>query len=226
MLGGRMEHKRLTILGFAVLGLIISSVSIYLGFEYLVGHNKWLGLFIGIGFMVLGIIIYQFGKSHGLFYLLAFISNMVGVGLSITAYYVLKEYSLALYDFIFAITVSMLMLSGYLGLTLIKTFKKHIKWMTAVIILISFILSLSLWLSVDEFSGLSFYFLNVIYFFMVGMISVTDSLKDLSKEMAWVSFGAFILVSIIVLIILSEGEALSGMDGLDFGVSPKKKKKI
>ena len=220
-----MEYKRLTILGFALFGLIISSVSIYLGFEYLVGHNQWIGLIIGVGFMILGIIIYRFGKTHGLFYLLSFISNMIGVGLSITAYYVFKEYSLALYDFIFAIIVSMLMLSGFLGLTFMERVKKHIKWMTGVIILMSFVLSLILWLSVDEFSGLSFYFLNIIYFFMVGMISVTDSLKDLSKEMAWVSFGAFILVSIIVLIIISEGEALSGMDGVDFGISSKRKKK-
>lgn len=220
-----MEYKRLTILGFALFGLIISSISIYLGFEYLVGHNQWIGLIIGVGFMILGIIIYQFGKTHGLFYLLSFISNMIGVGLSITAYYVFKEYSLALYDFIFAIVVSMLMLSGFLGLTFMERVKKHIKWMTGVIILMSFVLSLILWLSVDEFSGLSFYFLNIIYFFMVGMISVTDSLKDLSKEMTWISFGAFILVSIIVLIIISEGEALSGMDGVDFGVSSKRKKK-
>jgi hypothetical protein len=44
--------------------------------------------------------------------------------------------------------------------------------------------------------------------------------------MAWVSFGAFFLVSIIVLIILSEGEALSGMDfGPIDGASLKKRRK-
>ncbi|RJP57561.1 MAG: hypothetical protein C4543_09695 [Ignavibacteriales bacterium] len=219
-----MEYKRLTILGFAVMGLIISSMSIYVGFEYMVGHNQWLGLIIGVGFMIVGIIIYQFGKRHGLFYLLSFISNMMGVGLSITAYYVFKEYSLAFEDFMFAIIVSLLMLSGFLALTFMERVKKHIKWMTAIIIIVSLIVSLILWLSVDEFSGLSFYYLNIIYFFMVGMISVTDSLKDLSKEMAWVSLGAFLLISIIVLIVLSEGEALSGMDGIDITPSGKKKK--
>jgi hypothetical protein len=48
---------------------------------------------------------------------------------------------------------------------------------------------------------------------MIGIVSSPESFKDVSKEMAWISFGAFILVSIIVLIILSEGEALSGIDG-------------
>ncbi len=220
-----MEYKRLTIVEFAVLGLIISSLSIYVGFEYLVGHNQWLGLIIGVGFMVIGIILYQFGNKHGLFYLLSFISNMIGVGLSITAYYVLKAYSLEFRDFVFAIMVSIMMLSGFLALTWMERVKRHIKWITALIVLVSFIISLILWLSVDAFSGLSFYYLNVIYFFMVGMISVTDSLKDLTKEMAWVSLGAFILISIIVLIILSEGEASSGMDGFDLGTGKNKKKK-
>lgn len=64
--GGFMEYKRLTIVEFAVIGLIIASLSIYVGFEYLVGHNQWLGLIIGVGFMVIGIILYQFGKKHGL----------------------------------------------------------------------------------------------------------------------------------------------------------------
>lgn len=150
---------------------------------------------------------------------------MMGVGLSITAYYVLKEYSLEFRDFVFAIMVSIMILSGFLALTLMERVKRHIKWITALIVLVSFIISLILWLSVDAFSGLSFYYLNVIYFFMVGMISVTDSLKSLTKEMAWVSLGAFILISIIVLIILSEGEALSGMDGFDLGTGKNKKKK-
>lgn len=219
-----MEHKRLKILGFALLGLIISSLSIFLGFEYLVGHNQWLGLIIGICFMISGIVLYQFGKKNGIFYLLSFILNMMGVGLSITSYYLFKAYSLKLFDFTFAITLAMLMLSGFLRLTTIESVKKYIKWITGLIILISFIASLILWLSIDEFSGLSFYFLNIIYFFMVGMISVTESLKDLSREMAWISFGAFIFVSIIVLIIISEGEALSGMGGID-PVSGRRKKK-
>lgn len=162
--------------------------------------------------MLFGIFIYQLGKMHSLFYWIAFILNMIGIGLSITAYYVLKAYDLELKDFITAILVSMSLLFVFGGLTFIPLFKRHLKWMISITILISFVLSLILRLSVDTFTGLSFYYLNVIYFFMVGIIAVTDSFKEFSREMAWVSFGAFILVSIIVLIILTKGEALSGFD--------------
>jgi hypothetical protein len=45
------------------------------------------------------------------------------------------------------------------------------------------------------------------------------------REMSIVSFGAFFIVSFIVLVILSEGEAFQLLDGADgVFVSPKKKK--
>ena len=218
-----MNYKRTLILGYAILGLLIVSLSIYLGFEYLYGHNKWLGIIIGVIFMIIGIIVYQFGKKYLFTFFLSFILNMIGVGLSITSYYVFKEYSLTLYEFSYAFIISLSLLIGFSLLTLINALNKHIKWFLAIIIVVSFITSLILWLSSDQFTGLSFYFLNVIYFFMVGIIQSSDSIKKLSKEMAFVSFGAFILISLIVLIIISEGDALSGFDGVD--INPRRKRK-
>ncbi|MDO9629403.1 MAG: hypothetical protein Q7I99_05820 [Acholeplasmataceae bacterium] len=220
-----MHYKRLSILIFGLIGLLIVSISIYIGFEYLVGLNKWLGLIIGVLFMMLGGIIYQYGEKFNLVYIFSFILNMIGVGLSITAYYILKAYALNFHDFYIAIVVSMAVLSGFGLLTFIPIVNRHLKISIAITIIIAFISSLVLWLSVDEFTGLSFYFLNVIYFFMVAMIGATNSLKDLNKEMAQVSFGSFILVSIIVLIILSEGEALNGLDGIGSGSTHKKARK-
>jgi UDP-N-acetylmuramyl pentapeptide phosphotransferase/UDP-N-acetylglucosamine-1-phosphate transferase len=82
-----------------------------------------------------------------------------------------------------------------------------------------------LWLSVDEFTGLSFYFLNVAYFYLIAIMSKNEGNVDLMREMSIVSFGAFFIVSFIVLVILSEGEAFQLLDGADgVFVSPKKKK--
>lgn len=219
-----MHFKRLSMIIFAIIGLIIVSLSIYFGFEYLVSYNQWIGLIIGVCFMILGVILYQFGHKNEIFYQITFVVNMIGVGLSITAYYVLKAYSLTFRDYVVAFIVSLLVLTGFSLLSRLELIKKHHKLFLGFYIAISFIVSLSLWLSSDMFTGLTFYFLNVIYFFMIGIVSTPESFKEISKEMAWISFGAFILVSIIVLIILSEGEVLSGMDGISFNSSPKKKK--
>ena len=207
-----MEFKRLCIVGSAILGLLLVSLSINLGFEYLVGHNKWIGLVVGIFFMVLGGISLSYGKKHFFFNVLSFVLNMLGVGFSITAYYVFKAYALSLYDFGFAISVSLAMLGGFGLLTFIPFMKRHLKWSIAVVIIVSFVSSLILWLTVEGFTGLSFYFLNIIYFFMVAMIKSTDSIHDLAEEMALVSLGSFVLVSIIVLIIFTEGEVLSSTE--------------
>lgn len=218
-----MPFKRWTILGSALIGLLIISFSIFSGFEYLVGHNQWIGLIVGIGMMMVAILIYQLGKRSSFFYWMTFIINMIGIGLSITAYYVFKAYDLELIDFMTAIGVSMSLLIIIALITMMPMIKKHQKIVISIIILISFITSLILWLSVDTFSGLSFYYLNVIYFFMVAIIATTDSFKNFSQEMAWVSFGAFVVVSIIVLIILTEGEALSGVDVDTSGIIRKKR---
>lgn len=216
-----MYHKRLSMIAYALVGLLIISISINFGFKYLVSNDEWLGLLIGVLMMLVSIVIYQFGKMKTIYYQMSFVVNMIGVGLSMTAYYVLKAYSLTLRDFLAAILISILVLIGFALFSRLEVVKKHVKTALSLIIIISFILSLALWLSSDLFTGLTFYYLNVIYFFMIGVATATESFKDISREMAWVSFGAFILVSIIVLIVLTEGEALTGLDGFDI---PRKKR--
>ncbi len=220
-----MSYKRISMSIYGFIALIIVSLSIHFGFEYLVDYNQWIGLIIGIFMMIFSILLYLLGNQNTIFYQLTFLVNMVAIGFFITAYYVFKAYSLSLNDFLVAILVSMAVLILFSLLSRIKLFKRHHKIFLGVFISLSFVISLILWLSSSGFTGLSFYFLNIIYFLMIGMVSTPESFKDLSKEMAWISFGAFILISIIVLIIISEGEALSGFDGAIIDGSQKSKKK-
>jgi hypothetical protein len=219
-----MHYKRTSMTIFGLLGLIIITFSIHFGFEHLVSYNEWIGLIIGVALMIIGILIYQLGNKNQFFYQLTFIINMIAIGLSITTYYVFKAYSLTPKDFLVAILVSIGVLVLFSLLSRIKWVKEHHKIFLAIFIASSFAISLTLWISSDLFTGLSFYFLNVIYFFMIGIVSSPESFKEISKEMAWISFGAFILISIIVLIILSEGEALSGVDGISFNGNKKRKR--
>ncbi len=211
-----MSHKRKIVLLYSIFGFLITSISIHFGFTYLVDINEWAGFIVGVLLMIIAIIIHQFGKHLFVFYILSFMMNMMGVGLSITTYYMFKKYSLDLEDFLIAFANSFSIIIGFSLLSLIPWFKKYIKWFVSVIILVSFGLSLALWLTVDSFTGLSFYFLNISYFYLIGILAMSESIKDLSKEMSFISFGAFILVSIIVLIVISEGEAL-GAVGDGFG---------
>ncbi len=220
-----MSHKRLTVLIYGFIGLCIVSASIHYGFANLVQINEWVGLGFGFIFMLVSIFFHKFGTKFKLFYFLSFSSNMIGVGLSITAYYVIRNYALEPIDYLTAILISTGVIIGFNLLSLVNFFKNHLKLTLTLLIVVSFASSLALWLNVPSFTGLSFYYLNVSYFFMIGVLAISESMEDLSREMSFVSFGSYILVSIIVLIVITEGEALSGI-GEGFGaIDPSVKKK-
>ncbi len=217
-------HKRRIVITSALVGLIIASLSIEFAFQHLINHNQWFGFIIGVVFMIMGVISYQFGKKHVLFYMLSFVLNMIGVGLSITAYYVLAAFPLDFEHYVIAIAVAMGLLIGFAVVTNIPIMKKHSKVWLVLTIIAAFGLSLTLWILSDTFTGLSFYFINIIFFYMVSVVEAVDDDKDVFKELAKISAGAFVLVSIIVLVILTEGEALQGLDGFNASsISGKKR---
>ena len=224
--GDYMEHKKVSILLYAVIGFLIISFSIHLGFEYLHELNQWSGLIMGGLILLLSWVIYLFARKIPLLYVVSFVLNMIGVGLSITSYYVFKAYALALEDFMVAYLLAIGLIIIFSMLTYVKFLKRHIKLAISLVVLVSFISSLLLWGTVDEFTGLSFYFLNVSYFYLIAIMSKNESKKDLMREMSIVSFGAFFIASFIVLVVLSEGDALQLIDGADGVFHSTKKKKV
>lgn len=224
-----MDNKRTTVLLYSFISLLMISLCVYLGFEYLVEANEWLGLFTGIGFVVLAIPFHFLGKHRSHLYFLSFMFNIIGVGFSITSYYIFKQYQLGIFDFLTAISVSFGILTAFGMLSSLSFYKHHPIFYTIIIILMCFMISLNLWLTTPSFSGLTFYYLNVVYFFMIAMVSESADIKELSRIMSLISFGSFILISIIVLFIITEGEALDGIgdgiaEGFDLPIGSKRKK--
>lgn len=221
-----MSNKRKIVLLYSIIAFLLISFSIHFGFKYIITLDEWAGLIFGVILMIGAIPFYFLGKKAPILYFITFVINIVGVGLSITCYYIFKQYQLEFIDYATAFSISLLVLIGFGLISSTRVHKMHPILYTAFFILASFIISLTLWNSDPGFSGLTFYYLNVSYFFMIGMIAASEDLRELSKMMALISFGAFILVSIIVLFIITEGEAIEGvfeMSGLP--VEGKKKKK-
>lgn len=210
-----MSHKRIIVIIYSLIAFILMSLSVYFGFTYFYSLDPRTGLIIGGSLFFVSIPLHLFGKKVSFLYYLSFLLNIIGIGFTITCYYVFKSYPLELIDFLTASGVSLLMLIGFGLISATNFYRRHPILYTSLIILVSFIVSLSLWINVDGFSGLTFYYLNVVYFFMFGMIAQNDYMRHLAKEMSVASFGAFILVSIIVLIIITEGEAIQSIE-LDF----------
>ena len=206
-----MDYKKILIMVYAVFGFGVMSLAIHVGFLYLVDQNHWFSLLLGIVIMLLSAIIFFRSKDRPYRYILSFILNMIGVGFSITAYYVLRAYALDFVDFMTAYLLSIGLIALFSGLTYIKFIKRHMKLILSLLVIGFFIGSLLLWISVESFTGLSFYFLNVAYFYLIAIMSQSEDKEDLMREMSIVSFGSFMLVSFIVLVILTEGEALESI---------------
>jgi hypothetical protein len=116
------------------------------------------------------------------------------------------------------VVVSVGVLSAFSAVSVVPVFKKHPKLSASIIIIISFVSSLLLWLLVDEVTGLSFYFLNITYLFIVTIIRSTSSLEKLARQLDIANMGAFVLVTIVVLIIFTEGDVVANLElvGEDF----------
>ncbi len=219
-----MPYKRRMIILYAALSLLVVSLSIAIFFPLLKTYE---GIIIGSSLMVIAIPFHLLGKKVNFLYILSMLLNSIGIGLAITSYYVFKSYPLDFIDFLVAGSISLLVLGLFAYLSSHKFFIGHAKLWLVLTIIVCLGLSTALWLGVNAFSGLTFYLLNITYFFMIAMIAASEDMKNLNRELSLVLFGAFILVTLVVLIIITEGEALSGGDfSLDLsGFSGGKKKR-
>lgn len=87
-----MNNKRKVVLLYTLIAYSLISFSVNFGFEYIVTLDEWAGLIIGILLMIASIPIYFIAKRLPLLYFISFLINMVGVGFSITCYYIFKQY--------------------------------------------------------------------------------------------------------------------------------------
>lgn len=77
----------------------------------------------------------------------------------------------------------------------------------------------------DRDMAKGFSFLGINYLFtLIGLIVYLNKKNDLDVYLTGSLLWAFIVIFIIIIIILSEGDTLSGIEGADFGISSKKKK--
>lgn len=189
---------------------------------------KWYGLAIGIGLMLLAIPFHWIGKKYKWGYLLSFLLNSIGSGFSVSAYYVTKHIPLDLYSLLLAIIPA----AGILLLVyfMLQTFHKTKKVTVAVACLLNALLTIAFlvfWI-MDGNVIFSFgFFSSLISFFYLCVFGITINHDERSvlRDISFGSFGSFIILTVVVIFILSEGEILEGADlDLDLGGNDSKKK--
>ncbi len=203
------------------IGLFVVSANFAIATGY-----EFSGIGIGIALMILAIPFHLRGKKNGVCYLVSFLLNSIGNGFSVSAYYLVKEVKVDLYEMLFASVIAAgVMLFVYLMLQIFSKSKKVTVTIAAIIIAALMAAAISLWILRDAgFYSFGFFSLLISMFFLcVFGININQEKRPVLRDISFGSFGTFVIITVVVLAILSEREVLSE---LDFGWDWKKKKKI
>ena len=207
-----MRYKRRIIFLYLIVAYILMTLAINFGID---NFKHWYGLVTGLALMLIAIPFHSSGKTAKIGYIISFLLNSIGVGLSISTFYTKFQLTTNITSMIIAALIGFIVVLIFGLITFPQSVKKYVKVIVALIILVLYITSIVLWIQNDDIIySLIFFYLHISYFYMVGIIINSQNINDLTREMSIISFGAFIFISIIVLIIISEGEALGGLDGL------------
>lgn len=218
-----MKYKRRITFTYTLLAYLLVIFGVSIG---LIVFERWLGIFVGIGVMLLAIPFHLSGKQNPILYLFSFVLNSIGVGFSISTYYQHFNQTPSLEQMIFVVFVGLIALSIVSIITSPKVTKKYGKLIVSFFIICFLISTIILWVNNSGIVySLLFFFLNISYFYMVANVIKTDDIVSFWRIISIVSFGAFIVISLVILIIISEGEVLQGLDGLSSVGNKNKKNK-
>lgn len=186
--------------------------------------TEWYGLIVGAVLMVLAVPVHIFAKKHKSLYLISYILNTVGSGFAVSAYYLEKQYSIVpeslFLPMLIPATVS---LFTYLLVRLFPKTKKFvltIATLGTVIMLIAFAV---LWIK-KGYEYYSFAFFNTVFtlfYIVTTAVTISESDRLVIRDVSFGSFGIFLVIAMVVLFIISEGELFEGLfEGIfDFGSS-------
>ncbi len=191
------------------LGLLILSTTVSCSI-----FEKWYGLAGGVVLMLAAIPFHWNGKKWNAGYMVSFLLNSVGSGMSVSALFVAKGMSIDLPQLLLAaIPAAGILLLVYLMLQIF-----HSKGSTvAIATVLNIALTVSLivlWI----IYGYRFYcfafFCSLISIFYLCVYGITEEHEERSllRDISFGSFGSFIILTVVVIFILSEGEILDGLE--------------
>ena len=190
--------------------------------------EKWYGLVIGFILMIVAIPVHCFGKKMKIGYALSFIVNSVANGFSVSAYYNDQKEVLNTGEMFKACVFPIVLL--FVVFLLVQLFPKIKKYICISAIVIGCIMLVVFVVLEIKRDGVLFsfsFFSTLLSLFSVGVMGVTaNNKRDVLSDISFGSFGAFIIISLVVLFVISDGEVLEAFDvgGGESNKKPKHKK--
>ena len=183
--------------------------------------QKWYGLIVGVLLMTAAIPLHGLGKRNKLTYLLAICLNSVGAGFSASAYYIQRGVSVELRGMIISAgSAFALLFLVYIVLQISPKTKKVTVCAAVILTLVRLVAVLVMWIRGDAgyYSFCFFCLLISLFYLCVLGVTVNHDERSLLRDISFGNFGLYIMITVVVIFILSEGEILDGLfDGIGSG---------
>lgn len=184
--------------------------------------TEWYGLIVGAVLMLLAVPSHIFAKKHKFLYILSFILNTVGSGFAASAYYLEKQHTVIPESLFLPMLIPAAV--SFVTYLLVRLFPKARKFVLTIATLgtIAMLIAFAvLWIR-KGYEFYSFAFFNTVFtlFYVVtDAVTIGEYDRNVIRDISFGSFGIFLVVAMVVLFIITEGELLEGVfEGIfDFG---------
>lgn len=162
--------------------------------------------------MICAIPFHCFAKKYNILYFISFLLNSIANGLSVSAYYIHTGQKLDILSMAIAIIPSIIILA--IAVLMSNTFKlsKKLTMITSCVFdAVLTISTLVLWIIEKNiiFSFAFFACLVTLFYIMVMGISIDKDKRKVLRDISFGSFGSFVIVTVVVLAIISEGDFIA-----------------
>ena len=215
-----MQNKIFIVFIYSLISLGILFLSL---FASTFVFEQWYGIILGILLMLIAIPFHIKGKKYPYLYTISIVLNSIANGCSLSALYLVNGIELDIPYLLLALlpAVGVMMLTCFL----FQKFSKKISLVTACVLnLLIILLDITFWIiNGNIFFSFCFFSTLIAFFYLCAFgITVGHDERLVLSDISFACFGSFIILTVVVIFILSEGDLL---DGIDLSGESKKKLK-
>ena len=233
-----MKHPQFKMLLYFLCGLLIMALTAWLLAGPIALRSATAGMLLAIVFLIAAIVVvftaegsilresFSFPAKRRL-YRVSYFLNAVASGCAVGSVLIHKQIAVGAELFLALLPAAVLALL----LSLLCSFApsglpKALSIVFTVLAVALCVGAICFWIFVSATIGCMALFSSLyLLLFPSGLRNAVRTPKDWSRYLSYTGFGAFFAVFIAALLILSDGEALDGVD-LDFGFGSRKKKRL
>lgn len=208
------KGRSLTVFLFSILSGAIMIASTLLANDI---SQKWYGLIAGVIMMTAAIPFHILGKKNNIAYLFAILLNSIGAGFSASAYYIQRGITVDLQDMILSAgSAFSLLLLVYIVIQISPKSKKITLCAAVILTFARLIAVLVRWIRDDPayYSFCFFCLLISLFYLCVFGVTVNHDERSLLRDISFGNFGLYVMITVVVIFILTEGEILDGIGGI------------